>query len=67
MLNLFEDDALIHDSNIDGGLKRKRAIKSFLEIATMANKGMQQEIEFEKPSCVIHCVINKFIIRERQS
>jgi hypothetical protein len=56
LLNLFADDAIIHEpfSNIDGGLKGKSAIKPFLEIAMMANEGMQQEIEFEKPRISNH-------------
>jgi hypothetical protein len=51
LLNLFTDDAIIHEpfSKIDGGLKGKSAIKHFLDIAMMANDGMQHEIEFEKP------------------
>ncbi len=50
MLNLFADDATIHEpfSNIDGGLKGKSAIKPFLEVAMMATDGMGHEIEFEK-------------------
>jgi ketosteroid isomerase-like protein len=50
LLNLFADDATIHEpfSNIDGGLKGKSAIKPFLEIAMIANEGMRHEIEFEK-------------------
>jgi hypothetical protein len=56
LLNLFADDAIIHEpfSNIDRGLKGKSAIKPFLEIAMMANEGMQQEIEFEKPRISNH-------------
>jgi hypothetical protein len=56
LLNLFADDAIIHESfsNIDGGLKGKSAIKPFLEISMMANEGMQQEIEFEKPTNTNH-------------
>jgi hypothetical protein len=56
LLNLFADDAIIHEpfSNIDVGLKGKSAIKPFLEIAMMANEGMQQEIEFEKPRISNH-------------
>jgi hypothetical protein len=56
LLNLFAEDAIIHEpfSNIDGGLKGKSAIKPFLEIAMMANEGMQQEIEFEKPRISNH-------------
>ena len=50
LLNLFADDAIIHEpiSNIDGGLKGKSAIKPFLEVAMMAYERMQHEIEFEK-------------------
>ena len=56
LLNLFADDAIIHEpfSNIDGGLKGKSTIEPFLEIAMMANDGMQQEIEFEKPRISNH-------------
>ena len=50
LLNLFADDATIHEpfSNIEAGLKGKAAIKPFLEVAMMAIDGMRHEIEFEK-------------------
>jgi ketosteroid isomerase-like protein len=50
VLNLFADDAIIYEpfSNIEGGLRGKRAIKPFLDVASMANDGLQLKIEFVK-------------------
>jgi ketosteroid isomerase-like protein len=50
LLDLFTDDAIIYEpfSNIQGGLRGKSAIKPFLEIALMANDGLQHKIEIEQ-------------------
>jgi hypothetical protein len=50
LLDLFADDATVYEpfSNIQGGLRGKNAIKSFLEIVLMANDGLQHKIEFEQ-------------------
>jgi hypothetical protein len=50
LLDLFADDAIVYEpfSNIQGGLRGKNADKPFLEIALMANDGLQHEIEFEQ-------------------
>jgi ketosteroid isomerase-like protein len=50
LLDLFADDATIFEplSKIHGGLQGKTAIKAFLEVALMANDGLQHEIRFEK-------------------
>ncbi len=50
LLDLFVDDAIIYEpfSNIDGGLRGKSAIKPFLEVALMANDGLQHRIEIEQ-------------------
>lgn len=50
VLNLFADDAIIYEpfSNIEGGLRGKSAIKPFLDVALMANDGLQHKIEFVK-------------------
>ena len=50
LLNLFADDATVHEhfSNIDGGLKGKNSIKPFLDVVIMASDGMGHEIEFVK-------------------
>jgi hypothetical protein len=52
LLDLFSDDAVIYEpfSNISEGLRGKNAIKPFLEVAMMANDGLQYEIEFQKLS-----------------
>jgi hypothetical protein len=49
-LDLFADDVIIYEpfSNIQGGLRGKRAIKPFLEVALMANDGLQHKIEIEQ-------------------
>jgi ketosteroid isomerase-like protein len=47
LLNLFADDAIIHEPH-RWGLKGKSAIKPFLEVAMMAYERMQHEIEYEK-------------------
>jgi hypothetical protein len=46
----FFDDAIIYEpfSKVDGGLRDKSAIKPFLEIALMANDGLQHKIEIEQ-------------------
>jgi hypothetical protein len=50
LLDLFTDDAIIYEpfSNVHGGLRGKSAIKHFLEIALMANHGLQHKIEIEQ-------------------
>lgn len=49
LLDFFADDATIYEpfSKIHG-LQGKTAIKAFLEVALMANDGLQHEIRFEK-------------------
>ncbi len=49
-MDLLVDDAIIYEpfSNIDGGLRGKSAIKPFLEVALMANDGLQHRIEIEQ-------------------
>jgi hypothetical protein len=48
VLDLFADDAIIYEpfSNINGGLKGKGSIKSFLEVVMTASDGLRHEIEF---------------------
>jgi ketosteroid isomerase-like protein len=54
LLDLFSDDAVIHEpfSNIHGGLKGKSASKPFFEVAMMANDGLQHRIEFERQESI---------------
>lgn len=49
VLDLFVDDAVVYEpfSNVLGGLRGKSAIKPFLEIALMANDGLQHKIEIK--------------------
>lgn len=51
LLDLFTDGATIYEpfSNLHGGLRGKSTIKPFLEIALMANDGLQHKIEIEQP------------------
>ena len=51
LLLLFTDDAVIYDpfSSISGGLWGKDAIKPFLEIAMMANSGLEYKIVVHGP------------------
>jgi hypothetical protein len=49
LLDFFADDATIYESfSKIHGLQGKTAIKAFLEVALMANDGLQHEIRFEK-------------------
>jgi hypothetical protein len=50
LLDLFTDDAIIYEpfSNVHGGLRGRSAIRPFLEIAFMANDGLQHKIEIEQ-------------------
>lgn len=49
LLSLFTDDAIIQEpfSNIVGGIQGKAAIRSFLEVAMMANSGLTHNIVME--------------------
>lgn len=53
LLSLFTDDAIVNEpfSNISGGIQGKSAIKSFLEVALLANSGLTHSIAIEKPLC----------------
>jgi ketosteroid isomerase-like protein len=54
LLDLFSNDAIIYEpfSNINRGLRGKRAIKPFFEVAMMANDGLQHQIEFERQKSI---------------
>jgi hypothetical protein len=54
LLDLFADDAVIDEpfsksEDGKGGLHGKSAIEPFLKVAMMANAGLREEIEIEKP------------------
>jgi len=54
LLDLFTDDAVIYEpfsksEDGKGGLQGKSRIEPFLNIAMMANAGLREEIEIEKP------------------
>jgi ketosteroid isomerase-like protein len=54
LLDLFTDDAVIYEpfsksEDGKGGLQGKSSIEPFLNVAIMANAGLREEIEIEKP------------------
>ena len=54
LLDLFTDDAVIYEpfsksEDGKGRLQGKSRIKPFLNVAMMANAGLREEIEIEKP------------------
>jgi len=50
LLDLFTNDAVIYEPfSRSEGLQGKSAIEPFLNVAMMANAGLREEIEIEKP------------------